>query len=98
MPTALPSSDVDHRERVRVIIAGACFAALMIGVLVVAVVFPEVAGGPTKDVPLGGKGRTTDDNTAAGWIRAGLAFAVVAAWAGVLGLQLRKARQRRPQA
>lgn len=97
MPVAAsPATDdeVDRRARRRFILAGACFVVLMVGVLVVAVVFPEIAGGPSKDVPLGGKGETTDDNTGAGWLRAGLVFAGVALWAGVLGFQIRKARRR----
>jgi protein-S-isoprenylcysteine O-methyltransferase Ste14 len=75
--------------------AAAAFAVLMVGSLIVAVVYPEIAGGPTKDVPLSGLGDTTDDNTWSAWLRAAAGFGLVAVWMAVLVFQLRKARRQR---
>lgn len=89
-------STLDRRNRSQFRLAAIIFLGLMVAALVVAVAFPEVAVGPKKaDIPLGGQGSTTDDNTAAGWLRALLGFGLVAGWVAVLGYQVRKARRRR---
>jgi hypothetical protein len=78
-----------------VVIAAIGFAVLMVGVLVVAVVFPSIAGGPSQDVPLSGLGKTTDDNTSGAWIRALAGFGLTGLWIVLLVFQLHKAKRRR---